>query len=109
MCAENATGATNHKCDLSPLGVEGSLVLMLVFNCLLYSVKLAVGRTTGLLSFITIKKKMQNSKKGISVICRYFRPLMEFYGLQGGFRDSMLRCSNGVDTHCFLLCCVSFP
>lgn len=32
---ENSTGETNHKCDLSLLAVEGSLVLMFVFNCLI--------------------------------------------------------------------------
>lgn len=32
---------------------------------------------------------------------------MEYYGLQGGFRDSLLSCSDQVDAHCF--CCVVFP
>lgn len=32
---------------------------------------------------------------------------MEYHGLAGGFRDSMLACSDRVDAHCF--CCVVFP
>lgn len=75
--------------------------------------KLALGRATVLGTLMTINNysiKKKNTFEEISVMCRYYRLLMSFYGLQGGFRDFVVFNSDTrMESMLTVFCCVVFP
>lgn len=79
--------------------------------------KLALGRAIGLVLFMKIDyhsiKKKEIKFEDILIVCRYLGyswHIMDHRVASGILWSSTvtLWCSDGVDTHCFLLCCVSF-